>query len=742
MTRTQYVIRFAIVSLFCLTTAACEPDPAALVSVDTTAAAITGTVRDLGGQPVASARVEVGDETVLTGEDGTFELGNVPQDTIVQVFARAPGFSTGHLTVEVAGPTVRRVDIRVIPAVETTIQASDGGRIVRPDGVVIDLPAGAYVDAAGQPVDGEITVSTAAWRSELSMLAAQGAMQAVVDGEQFPLESFGMVQVELSSDGEPVELDGTARLELPLAHSARFVEGEKVGLWHFDEDSGVWSLDGEGEVFGHTFVAEVTHFSTWNCDRPLETSCLGGTLQAPNGEPISGGQVHALGIDYFGSDTQWTAEDGSFELLGRTSSKVTVGSSGALLGSEEGLFGFELEATLPDTLAGSGPCLDLGTIIVADLSSDDDGDGFSELQGDCDDDDITRFPEAEELCNWIDEDCNSVVEQGPDLDFDGEGDCLDCDDDEWSVHTRAPDVCDEVLDNNCDGETDARESDVDADGMTFCAGDCDDSDPNLTDGCSWRALSAGQDFTCGIRPMGDIACWGSLRPEVGSVPAGVYIEVSSGDGFACGLLESGGVNCWSNAATWTPPALEQARSSLASGATHRCGLDFDGIALCEGGNDFSQSTSPGGNYVELTAGALHTCGLSAESEVTCWGSNAAGQALPPEAAFETLTAGSIHTCGVDPEGRAVCWGDDGFGQLTAPADLVMTELTAGAHHTCGLTARGTVACWGSNEWGQSTPPAGILRQVTAGAAHTCAIDARGQARCWGDNSSGQSTVPD
>ena len=44
---------------------------------------------------------------------------------------------------------------------------------------------------------------------------------------------------------------------------------------------------------------------------------------------------------------------------------------------------------------------------------DDDHDGFSEAQGDCDDQDRQRFPGADEMCDGEDDNCNGVVDEDP-----------------------------------------------------------------------------------------------------------------------------------------------------------------------------------------------------------------------------------------------------------------------------------------------------------------------------------------
>ena len=58
---------------------------------------------------------------------------------------------------------------------------------------------------------------------------------------------------------------------------------------------------------------------------------------------------------------------------------------------------------------------------------DDDGDGFSEFDGDCNDQDSRIHPEMEEICDGDDNNCNDEIDEGavdgimwyPDDDGDG-----------------------------------------------------------------------------------------------------------------------------------------------------------------------------------------------------------------------------------------------------------------------------------------------------------------------------------
>ncbi|MDP2310330.1 MAG: MopE-related protein [Pseudomonadota bacterium] len=50
------------------------------------------------------------------------------------------------------------------------------------------------------------------------------------------------------------------------------------------------------------------------------------------------------------------------------------------------------------------------------LRVDDDGDGWSEAQGDCDDADLTVHPDAVDVCNAIDDDCDDDIDEDADPD--------------------------------------------------------------------------------------------------------------------------------------------------------------------------------------------------------------------------------------------------------------------------------------------------------------------------------------
>jgi len=112
---------------------------------------------------------------------------------------------------------------------------------------------------------------------------------------------------------------------------------------------------------------------------------------------------------------------------------------------------------------------------------------------DCDDGEITVFPGAPELCDGVDNDCDTVI---PVTETDDDGDFYvecspwvglqtgivggdDCDDAESTANPNETEVCDGI-DNDCINGIDDGQLDADGDGVAGCV-DCDDTPPLCSD---------------------------------------------------------------------------------------------------------------------------------------------------------------------------------------------------------------------------------------------------------------------
>ena len=128
--------------------------------------------------------------------------------------------------------------------------------------------------------------------------------------------------------------------------------------------------------------------------------------------------------------------------------------------------------------------------------SDNDGDGFKTPE-DCNDNNKDVNPAAKEICdNSIDDNCNGAIDSAePDQDGDGFGPCSgDCDDSNKDISPAATEIDGDMIDNNCDGIVDG---DFDGDGVTTQDGDCDDTNPDVKPGIKENCFD-GIDNNCNM----------------------------------------------------------------------------------------------------------------------------------------------------------------------------------------------------------------------------------------------------
>jgi PKD repeat protein len=266
-------------------------------------------------QPVAGAKVTIGNVTNAVVDLAQARFESVALDQPVIVRAQAPGFvSTAVQLVPVAGnaPAVRQAVVRMMPAAAPVpleeIAAAGPVSIDKLQATVV-LPANAFVNAKGEPARGVATMAITPWdiTREADMAAFPGNRQARGEsGATVSLISFGMMDVHvLDGEGRPLQLapGKTAQISMDLPtdkdeKGQALAVGDTIPLWHFDEAAGLWVREGTGTVVasstsasGLGVTATVSHFSSWNWDRVQDPAATAKTATLRCVRPSADGPV-------------------------------------------------------------------------------------------------------------------------------------------------------------------------------------------------------------------------------------------------------------------------------------------------------------------------------------------------------------------------------------------------------------------------------------------------------------------
>lgn len=436
-----------------------------------------------------------------------------------------------------------------------------------------------------------------------------------------------------------------------------------------------------------------------------------------------------------------------------------------------------LAATVAFSIALAGCCAQTPIRCYSQITLflDRDGDGFGDPEteasscsvidnaeyddavsegGDCDDQDANVSPEALEICNEVDDDCDTFIDtldddvQGTvhwyleDQDQDGYGaadsevlsctqptpdaidqggDCLDSNGD---IHPGAPEICNGI-DDDCDGLIDDSDPNASPDILWYQDSDHDGygADATATASCTPPPDSADNNTDCndsdsaihpGVLDVCDNVdndCDGAIDED----PPTWYQDLD-GDGYGTANV---------TAAQCSQPSgfvsdngdCNDLKASIHPNAPESCNqLDEN----CDNTPD------DGVSITAVSAGSSHVLALCSSGEVLAWGDNNRGQlgdATTTQRStpglvlnlgnIRAIAAGTEFSLALDKDGVVWGWGSDARGQLgngedvgsvTVPGAVIlpgpMAGIAAGTGHGLAFSATGALYTWGENAEGQ------------------------------------------
>jgi hypothetical protein len=336
--------------------------------------------------------------------------------------------------------------------------------------------------------------------------------------------------------------------------------------------------------------------------------------------------------------------------------------------------------------------------------------GYVLVGDDCDDQNNTVYPGAEDVCDGLDNDCDGDVDDGAvattfytDVDADGYGDdaatvqaCIqpegtatvggDCDDADPAYNPGAlEEDCEDPNDYNCDGSVGY--ADGDADGFAACQ-DCNDADPAVSPDGLEVCNEIDDDCDTLVDDADD-----SLDSSTGTI---WYADVDF-DGYgdpatAAWVCEPG--------PGWVADNTDcdDTRPDLNPGATEVCnGYDDDCDGLVDDGDDSVDVTTGSAFYTDADADgygddatAVWACEAPAGSATLAGDCDDADAAYNPGALEDDCADpndyncdGSVGYTDGDGDGYAACEECDDTNAANNPA---ATEVCDGADNDCDGTA--------------------------------------------------------
>lgn len=251
--------------------------PAQVDDITQVQAGVSGMVVDEKGQPVSGALVRCGAITTTTDRYGAFLFNNISlSKNNGSVSVEKSGYFKAYRNFVTSPATINQVRIRLLPrTVNGTITSGTGGSITLTDGAKLTLPANSITDASGNAYNGNVSVSMT-WinpaDANLPDIMMGDFRGITTGGEERGLETYGMIGVELKGNsGQDLKIKSGQKADLlfPIPAALQGNAPASIDLWHFDEAKARWVQEGTASRSGNNYLAQVTHFSFWNCDAPF-----------------------------------------------------------------------------------------------------------------------------------------------------------------------------------------------------------------------------------------------------------------------------------------------------------------------------------------------------------------------------------------------------------------------------------------------------------------------------------------
>jgi hypothetical protein len=242
--------------------------------------AIKGFVVSPGDEGIMNAKVtciEV-ETSAMTNDTGYVEIAGLPVGIPLHFKISKSGYVAQVFRLTIPENTEEAVFYNILKSRNSALtltNAEFGGKLEGSDGTNVLLPVEGLLRKDGTVATGNVSVSITPVDVAFETASFPGSFQAIrTDGEDGVLLSYGVSEFHFEQGNEELQLapGKVATVTIPVYTSGATV-GDEISLWSVNEDNGIWIQEGVGTIVesdysptGLAMVAEVGHFSWWNCD--------------------------------------------------------------------------------------------------------------------------------------------------------------------------------------------------------------------------------------------------------------------------------------------------------------------------------------------------------------------------------------------------------------------------------------------------------------------------------------------
>jgi hypothetical protein len=294
-----------------------------------------GSLSNSGGVVQATAAIPnvevlIDDKVVATSnEQGYFVVKNVAAGDRVSVCFKAEGFVTRCRNVRVVANEavpLSRTELMVRGPLQVLPGASGAVTNSASPAAQATIASGAICRAdRTTEVQGDISCSITpiqASSPDERRLAPGSYLGRTTGGETVSLVTGGMMDItctELSSGQKVNVCQGQkVAVQIPIAQGCanELLYPSTIESWGFNETTGLWEQEA---TYAKTcngssgfYAGDATHFSYWNADKVIQTTCMNGRVVTETGRPVPNALIQCEGTDYQGSSESYSGQDGKF----------------------------------------------------------------------------------------------------------------------------------------------------------------------------------------------------------------------------------------------------------------------------------------------------------------------------------------------------------------------------------------------------------------------------------------------